>query len=74
MQDTRITGLDWELQRMLEVILAVRRQRGEDISFSDLLSQYNQQKQFHDDQRQQYEASEHLVSMVFKQAGNGEAQ
>ena len=66
MEITRISDFDWELQRMLELVLAVRRQRGERITMNELLSQYRQQKQFHDNQRQRTQVSEPLLSMVFK--------
>ncbi|MGH1484840.1 MAG: hypothetical protein ACRBCI_01395 [Cellvibrionaceae bacterium] len=61
-----MTSFDWELQRMLELILAVRRQRGEDITLSDLVSQYSQQKHFHDQQREEASSAEPLASMVFQ--------
>lgn len=61
-----MTSFDWELQRMLELILAVRRQRGEDITLPDLASQYSQQKHFHDQQRAQVLPVEPLIPIAFQ--------
>ena len=40
--------IHWEQRRVLENILAIRRQLGEEISFADLVYQYQQKKRHQD--------------------------